>query len=565
MPAGRTLIDVVNNQSYATYIFSERAFQGAWSNPFVPVLVFADHSLPGFSVQHHGGPVGSGMPVELLFWGDWWNTAEGAARLTLYSTRVQALLASDYFSELVQYGIAKPHWRGAKIVTEPGPPASFNSNDDVQAVPDLIVDLLEDDVFPDPDDEKIAFMVFMAKGFTQSIGANGSHTKDYDYEFPWDKDWFWVAWVRSFGDDGIEDPEDAIRTFSHELVELLSDPEIDGWYAGNAETGEIGDAGVSPGGPKQTAWVNGAHVQAYWSNQYGATVIPIDRDYKARILGSIRLDRREAVNGTFQPDPDDNRLCELLPQCCLEKRDYKFTVVKRDEIVRLRVETERYRQPQIAWSVDGTPVPADTVLSLHVIAGTFVGHHSKFGPKTVAVKCTLANNELTLRTIATEANFDITVTCTVMDASITGNVKTNVIATPAVTVGFVGAELTVDPEYKRQRAECEHALEEMLKKAGLGKSRKAKIGDPVEFGPAILGEVPAYARLKDYGHARRVVDLARMAHAVLPAEAAAAITATLLSDAPALQAALATRTGTDLHRAPEHLQAPVRGQMPRAS
>ncbi len=42
----------------------------------------------------------------------------------------------------------------------------------------------------------------------------------------------------------------------------------------------------------------------------------------------------------------------------------------------------------------------------------------------------------------------------VSGSSITGNVKTNVIATPAVTVGFVGVDLTVDPEYTRQRAEC---------------------------------------------------------------------------------------------------------------
>jgi len=549
MAGSRTLINVENNLSAATYIFSERTFQSAWSHPDVPVLVFADHSLPGFSVQNHGGPVGSGIPVELLFWGDWWNSADGIARRDLYITRVQALLASDYFSELVQYGIAKPRWRGAKVVTEPEPRSSFNSQGDVQSVPDLIVDLLEDDVFPDPDDEKIAFVVFMAKGFTQSIGANGSHTKDYDYEFPWDKDWFWVAWVRFFGNPGApgpdEDPESAIRTFSHELVEMLSDPELDGWYTGQPGNGEIGDAAATPGsGQKQTAWVNGALVQAYWSNQYGATVIPIDRDYKARILGTIRLDHRESVKGTYRPDPEDTKLCELLPQCCLEERDYKFTIVKRDETVRLRIETERYRQPQIAWAVEGKPVPADTLLSLDVIAGTFVGHHAKFGPKTVQVTCKLLNNELTLQTIGTEANFDIQVTCAVTDGSIVGNIKTNVIAAPAITVGFVGAELTDDPDYIRQRDACDKALTDMLKKAGLGKSRKAKVGDPVEFGPAILADIPAYARLKQYGLARRAVDLARMAHAFLPTEMATAVTAALVSDVPALQGALARRKTT---------------------
>ena len=58
-----------------------------------------------------------------------------------------------------------------------------------------------------------------------------------------------------------------------------------------------------------------------------------------------------------------------------------FPIVKQDETVRLRVETERYRQPQIAWNVEGTPVSADIILSLEVLAGTFEGRHPKFGPR----------------------------------------------------------------------------------------------------------------------------------------------------------------------------------------
>lgn len=548
MPYTRTIIKTKNDFSYITYIFSERTVQSSWSHPDVPVLVFADSALPGFSVQHHGGPVGSGLPVELLFWGDWWNSAEGVVRRVLIETRTQAVLASDYFSELKQYGIERPHWRGAKIVTKPGPPASFNSDDDVQSVPDLIDDLIDDDVFPDPDDEKIAFVVFMPKGFTQSIKELGSHTKDYNYTFPWDKDWYWVAWVSSFGDTPGSDPEDVIGVFTHELVEMLSDPEADGWYADNPEKGEIGDAAVKGGDtlpqlPGQSAWVNGAHVTAYWSNQYGATIIPIDRDYKARILGTIRLDHREVVNGTFRPDPSDSRLCDLLPQCCLDMRNYKYTLVKSDEIVTLSVETQRYRQPVIAWTVEGAPVTANVVLSLNVIVETFSGHQIKSDSRTVTVQCTLLNNELTLRTIGTEANFDIMVSCTVTDGSIRGNVKTNVIARPALAVGFVGVELTVDSEYERQRVECEKAATKMFK--DLGKTQpyhKAKIGDPVEFGPGILGDVPAYARLHQYERARRVIDLARMAHAVLPKETAQALTASLVSDVPALQGALAIRS-----------------------
>ncbi len=544
MPGVRAVLALKDDLASFTYLFSERYFQGSWSHPSVDVLVFADSGLPGFSVQHHGGPIGSGLPVELIFWGDWWLTPEGVNRQVLIQTRTQALLASDYFAQLKQYGIDRPHWRGAKVVSRPGPPGAFNSNDDQQAVPDLIDDLIDDDVFPDPDDEKIAFVVFMPKGFTQSIGANGAHTKDYNYEFPWDKDWFWVAWVRSFGDTPGEDPEDALRTMSHELVEMLSDPEADAWYAGNPQTGEIGDAGVS-GGVKQTAWVNGVHVQAYWSNQYGATVIPIDRDYQARIVGSIKLDKREVVHGTFRPDPQDSRLCDLLPQCCLDNRDYKFTIAKRDETARLSVETQRYRQSVVAWKVEGIAVTGDGMLSLPVIAGTFEGRHSKFGSKTVDIQCKVTSTELTLRTIGTEANFDLTVSCTVTDASITGNVKTDVIATPSVQVGFVGAELTVDPDYEHQREECEKAAAKMFKDLGKTQpSTKVKIGDPVEFGEGVMAKVPVYARQRQFERAQRAVDLSRMAHAMLPPETARLLTASLVSDVPALQGALAAQSYT---------------------
>ena len=121
---------------------------------------------------------------------------------------------------------------------------------------------------------------------------------------------------------------------------------------------------------------------------------------------------------------------------------------------------------RLRGSVEGTPVSANIVLSLEVLAGTFDGRHPKFGPRTVQVQCTVLNNELTLKTTGTGANFDIQVTCAVTDGSIVGNLKTNVIATPAISVGFVGAELTDDPDYKRQRDACNKALSDLFKKAG---------------------------------------------------------------------------------------------------
>ena len=38
----------------------------------------------------------------------------------------------------------------------------------------------------------------------------------------------------------------------------------------------------------------------------------------------------------------------------------------------------------------------------------------------------------------------------------------------------------------------------MFKAANLPKSGKADLGDPVEFGPAILASIPVYARVREY-------------------------------------------------------------------
>ena len=66
-----------------------------------------------------------------------------------------------------------------------------------------------------------------------------------------------------------------------------------------------------------------------------------------------------------------------------------------------------------------------------------------------------------------------------------------------------------------------------------------KLGDPVQFEPGVLGDVPTYARLNQYTRAQHAVKLAYMAHAGLPKEIANAITVSLISEVPALQAAVA--------------------------
>lgn len=538
----RTVVRAYAGVSHITFLLSERSLQSSWSHPDVPFLIFAQNSLNAPAVTYHGGPTGSGIGVQLIFWGDWWNSPEGISRQVTIQARMQAALASPYFSELSQYGIESPHWRGGTIVTDPGPTMAFNSNDDQQSAWDMIDDLIDDDVFPDPDDEQIAFLIFMPNGFTQSVGANGAHSSDFNYTFPIDEDYFWAAWIRSF-DQPNDNPEDVIRTATHELVELISDPQQNAWYAGNPQSGEIGDAALdNDGTTKQSAWVNGAKVQAYWSNRHGATIIPIDRDYKARIVGNIKQTHRTDESGTFRSDPSDSRLCDLLPACCMKDRAYGLTLTKYDEKAKLRVETERYRQPIITWSVAGVPIASDVTLPINVLGGTFAGHQITYQSMIVPLQCHLDGNQLELSTSSSGANFDVTVSCTVRDGSIEGVLKTDVVATPSVELGFVGVELDIDSEYTKQREACEKAAEKMFK--DLGKNIPQGVhrpGNPVELESGILADMPAHARVRQFARAKRVVDLAQQAQALLPPDEARLLVTSLITDVPALRGALVNR------------------------
>ena len=547
MTAPRSIITIAGNTYTHTRMRDDRSIEGSWSHPDVPLLIFADNILPGPSATFHGGAIGTGLPVQLEFWGDWWYTPDGSARRGMIEARTQAMLSSDYFSELYQYGINRPRWRGAIIVSRPPAPAAFNSTDDEQAVPDLIDSLIDDDVFPDPDDERIAHVVLMPAGFTQNVNANGAHTSDYNYEFPFDKDYYWVAWVRSFGDTPGDDPERVIQSMSHELVELFTDPESDAWYAGNGGSGgEIGDAAVSAGGTiKQTAWVNGARVQAYWSNRHAATVIPIDRDYQARIRGAVvQLSNKVVEQGLFLPDPQDQAFCALVPACCLPARDFSYEIMGYEEVARLHVETQRYRQPTYAWTIEGVAVSGSGSKTFNVIAQQFAGRRSQSGPTDVTIAFVVSGSTIEISAPGQNLNFGLAVGCTITDASIEGNVSVNVIATPKVDVGFAGAELILDPIYVNSRAACNQAVSDLFgQRVGHGGiSRRPQPGEPVVLDPGIISELPAYTHMTQFQAARTVVLIARMAAMVLPLEVAKVYALSLAADVPALADALAARS-----------------------
>jgi hypothetical protein len=537
-----------------TYQTDEHSCTGVWSRPKVPALIFADNSHDGTPVTfHHGAIGGAQTPVQLIFWGDWWAGA-GSAQRGLIESRTQSLLASHYFTELSQYHIGgAPAWRGSTIVSRPGPPlGGVSSTVAMQRVLELIEKSIDDGIFPDPDDgPRFAFIVLMPQGFTVTGGTvAGAHSSDYTFDFPFDTDRYWAGWVRFF-DPATEDAELTMSTLGHELVELLTDPEGDGWRRepldSNCEIADWSNSTVAGNAVRQRAWVNDVRVQSYWSVRHGATVIPIDNDYAAQLQAKVsETSRREVSRGNLVPDPAIRRACSKFPACCINDDDYEFVVYSVSETARIRLNTVRYHTPKASWSIQGIAVSGSGTVHFDLPVDGYSGNDPVSSVRRVAIGYAASDTVLDLTVADPGGNFDLSVSCSVVDASIVGNLATNVIATPSVVVGFVGADLVADPAYIDALGRCHHAMLKKYMDEYLPMGRPGP-GDPIQFDPTVLNiGLPAYARVAGHQQLQETGKLIRAAAHVLEPDDAHEFVGYLLRSQPALVRTLQTRGLADL-------------------
>ena len=213
-------------------------------------------TLP-INTSNGGGAIGTGLPVQMIFWGSAWNTPGPNPGAGTIVNAVQSILSGPWMAGLRQYGIHRCNFGGAVVVTNPAPPGNFNDGD----VEDLVWALIDDNKFPEPDDPggRNLYMVFLPPGASYGPGGiRGKHVVASDYDFPFDTDHAWVGFVLfSTALNTI------LSTFTHELAEMCTDPESDAWsvtsssVSGNQEIGDVCNA--------VDGLVNGVNVQSYWS------------------------------------------------------------------------------------------------------------------------------------------------------------------------------------------------------------------------------------------------------------------------------------------------------------
>ena len=487
---------------------------GVWSKPGRTKLIFSDHNLDGTLTNHHGAVAGApgGHPLQLLFWGDWWKTA-GAAKCGLVEERTKALLASGYFEELVQYGVPHaPVWRGSLVVSEPAPPNSAsNPKKLMESVLGMVEDLLDGDVLPDPDDgPRIVFVVLLPDTLTLSpdFAPRGAHSNDYDITFPWNDDSFWVGWIRPGlpVDPPVGGDYSVMKTLSHEVVETLTDPEGTAWRTDSPDPSrnEISDAGVSVSGgigTSQTAFVNGAHVQSYWSVKDNAPIIPIDSGRQAQLKSHIREVGRDLfASGRFRPSAEDNRFCRPdFPECCMIDKDYEWRVYSIDEMATISVNAPGYRRTDLTWMINGHTLGGAPNFPVTVKVETYLGRTARIEERTVTLHCTEIPDGLEIK--CSGGNFAINVGCAVRERDITGNLKLDnggLVATPQITIGFNGARLFYDDDYVRQKTAC---LAAMIRRYLVQYKPSTRITpeEGINFDMTdLLRDVPAHVRPTQY-------------------------------------------------------------------
>lgn len=246
---------------------SDDTFLLAKSGPVGLDLTFDPIISRPIKLTNNGGATVSAAPVQLIFWGSDWDKATATPSVDQIVRAVLDILAGPYMSALRQYGIKCSSFGGAFVVTSPPPPFLPHTFDDGD-VNDLIWELIDEGHFPEPDESGGRNLYFvMMPAFTQygPGGAAGAHGIAWDYDLLFDYDKAYVAWIGHYGLGTMT------SVFTHELAEMCTDPEGDGWTVSGQpiDTSEIGDICNNI-----NRKLNNVLVESYWSRIDNACLIP---------------------------------------------------------------------------------------------------------------------------------------------------------------------------------------------------------------------------------------------------------------------------------------------------
>jgi hypothetical protein len=490
-----------------------------WSPPAPAqtLLRYAHHKSPA-RPYFHGGAIATRVPVQLLFWGDFWTAGDGTLQEQEIREGVIELLAGPYCSALDQYGIAPPVFGGSRIVTRPVPPTDDPVRGSV--VGPMVEALIDAGIFPDPDDPggRNAYMVMLPPGVRTVDEGDGAHADFDTFDGPFDMELIWIAWCH-------HDPDSAemLGVFSHELIELVTDPDPGGgWFDDTLEhrEGELSDlCEVDP--LWQTAFVGNVKVAAYWSMRDQACVIPT-HPLSVRIDGMIVVNRRVPNGSGSQEHPfgESPGLCALLPRCCFSG-PYEWTRTRVHETASLHATPSGYHAASFAWTIDRRPVSGSGTVEVAVGVTRDTPTGPAFAEETVTLAFVESGDELTVTNAACDGSFEVTVTVVTDETRATN--ATGGRRSASVVLPFHGLDFEWDSQFAEDQQACAQATESLWVREHLELALRIR---GIDTGPLHADDIAVLSRLgaivsEDQHRAARValryVQLLQESH---PAEAA---------------------------------------------
>lgn len=404
-----------------------------WKFPTVPIQLHFD-----------GGAIVTHARLAPLFWGDFWKTASNPSANDIHQA-IASILQSPYLCEVMQYGFQSLSLDAGMIVTSPEPSFPTYSGSDVK---DMVWDLIDDDRFPEPDDDggRIIYMVFAPPGSNyEDAEAAGAHGEARDIDI-FDVDYAWVGWCNHSTLDGITE------TFTHELVEILTDPEpYGGWTVqGFPElNNEIVDACFN-----QTGVVSDYRVSAYYSERLKACVVPaFPKQYGLSV---------SSTDEGIGPGNEVMGYTETTKHSICFSGGYDWTFFGQKRRVTLTAAAAGYIKPEFEWKVNGTPVFNLSALGVATLpittaAATALDPLSMIAtlpPQTVTAKVAAGSNVLILESTLGEPPGDYDITCSVSEQGLPNGYHTSRGDNRAVTVS--GGFRLMDERFQTDLEHCMH-------------------------------------------------------------------------------------------------------------
>lgn len=397
---------------------------------------------PGVQVSRGGGAIIVSAPLKVIFWGHGWTLDSTTPSMVEVMAAIRAIVASPYLEELSQYGFRQIDSIDFYQVLADPPGPSYTGSD-VEA---MVWGAIDAGAFPEPDESggRNIYMVFTHAGTSyanKDIDAAGAHADPSDYDFPFDIDYAWVGWV-DFGTT----LDEITSVFTHELVEMISDPEPEspGWITNQpSPLSEIGDICHLQNGP-----VGDYAAAAYYSARLGKCVVPstglrrhIQLTEKDQQVGQILVTRGQtAADGRSD---------------CL-KGTYHWTLFSQTRRAVISADVSSYAHHELTWTVNGkrifggenlhVPVDdsSDPLSEITILAST---------TGQVAVDLPFQGTQLTLTCPADTGMVMLIVSCTAKEAgSDYAGYPTG--RTDTLNVFLSGRTRYMEPRFTKDRGSC---------------------------------------------------------------------------------------------------------------